>query len=191
MQDKVHTTVQQAFSHIAEPTEQKQYAPPPPDEEPENNAGEAANSDEEPEIIEPVDDEYIDAVTETAFAIIDMVQTTTFKLFAEKRKLKKVRKIDAANGEKRLEELLSRQTSHKGVEIVENLSGKDAALMSLHLRVESYMERLPFTEAQKNMMRPGLVMMVRKNAGSIPPEFMFYAGLATAIGGNVAELFQI
>lgn len=192
MQDKVttHESVNKALEDIAKPSETRTpTAPPPP-----------PPANDEPPAAEPTkpaapafDADYIDAATDTAFAILDGVQETCFTIAANIKKKNRAKKITGENGITRLMELKAeRQAAKKAsVEIVQEYTGNDAKLIALDTAVEEFIKDLPFTEKQIKMMRPGLRIMVERNAGNIPPELLFFAGLATAIGGNIAELYSI
>ncbi len=178
-------SLKDAYELLEEQTEHKEPNPPK-DENKEDGPGEAEEQAEQ-------DPDYIDAITDTAFAVLDSAQTTVFKIMAHKKCKKRANAIDAENGFARLMQLRAEKeaNSNARVEVINTYSGNDAKLVQLDATIDAFISNLGFSEKQMAMMRPGLRMMVKKNAGKIPPELLFYAGLATAIAGNVAEYYQL
>lgn len=190
MTDGLHPSLIDAAAVISEETEQVQPAPPPA--ETGDTADTADDSSQSPDLLS---EEYIEAVTDTAFAIIDTAQTTAFKIAANIKRRKRAEAIDPENGVNRLSQIRAEKAANankkSSVEIHDNYRGADAKLVQMDAVIDEFIAGLPFTDQQIKMMRPGLKAMVQKNAGNIPPELLFYAGLATAIGGNLAEFFTI
>jgi len=182
-----HDSLKDAFNTMAEETDKKNATPP------ENNGDEQTGTEENNTEGPAMDDDYIESVTDTAFAILDSTQCTVFKIMANRKRKKRAIQIDADNGVSRLMQLRAEKEANKNdkVDIINNYTGTDAKLLQMDAVVDDFINNLGFTEKQIAMMRPGLRMMVKKNAGKIPPELLFYAGLATAIGGNIAEYYQL
>jgi hypothetical protein len=185
-----HSTVMDAMTEIAQPTDTTQVAQIA-------DAVPEAKPDEIPVPEKPADkkkdyvtDDYIDAATETAIALIDNVQEMCFTIAANSKKKDLALKLVPENGVTRLMQLRAEKKANKSggnVEIVNNYSGDDAKLLHVDSVIEDFIDQLPFTPKQIKNMKPGLKIMVEKNAGKIPPELLFFLGLATAIGGNIAE----
>jgi hypothetical protein len=175
-------SVEIALKDIARETEQRN--PPPPLLE-ETLA--IVKEDPPPVVNKPAyaSDDFIDAATDTAFAILDNAQETAFTILANNKKRKRAIQIAGDSGVAKLMEVKSAAKNNLDYEkTTENLK-----LLNLDATVDEFVKDLAFTPKQIEMMRPGLKLMVEKNAGRIPPELLFYAGLATAIGGNLAEYY--
>lgn len=175
-----HDSVSKLFETIAQPTPEKVFEP-----EPEPTP---------PEIIEPetkdksfIDEDYIDTTTEAAMALLDSVHGTCFEIFANMKLEKRVAQIEPENGFGKLLDLKAKKEAESTIV----LSGKEAQLLDVDSKVRAFVERLPFSEQTKKTMLPGLKTIIQKNAGDIPPEFWLFAGLATSIGANIAELRRI
>ncbi|MBS1579095.1 MAG: hypothetical protein JST29_05595 [Bacteroidetes bacterium] len=176
-----HDSVSKLFETIAQPTPEKVFEPEP---EP-----------IQPEIIVPetspeksfVNEDYIDTTTEAAMALLDSVHSTCFEIVANIKLEKRVAQIEPENGFGKLLDLKAKKEAEKTIV----LSGKEAQLLDVDSKVRAFIERLPFSEQTKKTMLPGLKTIIQKNAGDIPPEFWLFAGLATSIGANIAELRRI
>ena len=180
--EKTTDSVENALKDIAQPTEER-TPPPPPQEEPKEII-QHYEAVEEPEKPSYATNDFIDAATETAFALLDNAQETIFSILANNKKKKRAIQIAGDSGVSKLIDV--RNSKRNNIEFEK--SKENLQLLNLDATVEEYMSDLSFSEKQKSMMRPGLKIMVEKNAGKIPPEFLFYAGLAMAVGANWAEL---
>lgn len=176
-----HETVRQASEELSRPNDktQVQAAPPPPETDPVPDKKTLA-----------ADKEYIDAVTDTAIAVLDNAQTTCFSIAANIKKRKRALKILPEKGVTRLIDLKAEHLANKGKGFEQELTGPDAQLIALDKVCSDYITDLPFTQKQMDMMRPGLKMIIERNAGKIPPEWLLITSMATAIGGNLAELYS-
>lgn len=181
-------SVKNALSAVTQPTETRVPPPPPPhDVAIEANEG----LPDKPEKPDYATDDYIDSATDTVFALLDNAQISCFTIAANLKKRKRAIQIGGENGVAKLMDLKSAKQANKDNGITINYEGVEAKLLTLDATVDEFIKGLGFTDKQIAMMRPGLKIMVERNAGKIPPELLFYAGLATAIGGNIAEYYSL
>lgn len=187
MKDVVSPTesMNKLFQTIATPTPEKPVV---------NAVVETESSNEDENFTEEsknsndfVTDDYVEATTEAALALLDSVNTTVFEILANAKLEKRVAQIEPENGFGKLLDLKAKKEAESTIV----LSSKEAQLLDVDAKVKAFIEKLPFSEATKKTMLPGLRVVIQKNAGEIPPEFWLVTGLATAVGANIAELRRL
>lgn len=193
MASELHDSVNDFEKRIAQDNETVNLPPPRPEEKKEPEPEEETTGN--PGSNTSLNEEQAEASTDMALAILDNANRLIFTTLANKKLKRRAAEIDPENGFSRLKQLRAEISANSGkkngVEVVNNYTGKDAALLHVDSVVEEFINSLPFNEQEIAMMRPGLKVMVEKNMGKLPPEVFFYAGLLTTVGGNTAEYFNI
>lgn len=181
-------SVEQVLQEAAIPTQTQvtPEAPPPPPKEEVIEVEAEEEKETKKEQPQQYDEATINATTDIVIGLLDGTQSTVFRILTERKKNKKLLATGGNGAIARLQQLKAAEHNKETL-----LEDTDLKLLDIDATVEDFLNNLSFDDNTKDMMREPLKILVAKNMGKMPPEFMLFLALATGIGKNIAGYYSL
>lgn len=198
--DAKHESVNKLLEDINTPTEEKgeqvKVDPSPAASQEKTVEDPATETKTEPEVVVPeIDKEVLSSSADLAIGLFDVSQTNIFRFFGKRRKKKLLIKRfgDTAidHVAKLLNEIDAMNENKVSTTVIREFTADEFGMLRIEKAAAEYLEGLPLTDAEKDMLKVPLMQIMKKRGGTIPPEIALILGCLQIAGARTAELFMM
>ena len=188
MQDFVSPSLLNFIDEVKQPTQVREEVKPPTP--PPVDTKEAATVETENQPPKKVDFKMVEAGANVVLGFCDSLQENIFKYLVNRKRERKANEItDSNTGFLKLKKAIAKaENNETNGSTIEPLSKEDVELVSMHIKVEEFINDLPFTDRERENILPHLMYIIEKNGGMIPPEVCLIMAFSTAIGARIGEI---